>query len=67
MPLWLFLVGDAIGLLLWIGLLVGLGYAIGEPAVHVVNAISHDAMWISVGIIVLFVVLGALKSRSVQT
>lgn len=61
MPLWLFLVGDAIGLLLWIGLLVGLGWAIGPPAVHVVNAISHYALWVTVGIVALLVVSGMLK------
>jgi membrane-associated protein len=65
MPLWLYLIGDAIGLLLWIGLLVGLGWAIGPPAIHVVKAINHYSLWITVGIVVLIVLSGMLKqSRS---
>jgi membrane-associated protein len=60
-PLWLFLIGDALGLLLWIGLLVGLGYAIGSPAVHVVTAINHDALWVTVGIVVVIVAIGTLR------
>jgi membrane-associated protein len=61
MPLWLFLLGDAIALLLWVGLLVGLGYAIGSPAVHVVDAINHDARWVTIGIIVLVLVLATVR------
>jgi membrane-associated protein len=61
MPLWLFLLGDAVALLLWVALLVGLGYAIGQPAVHVVKLISHDARWVTIGIVVLIVVVTTVK------
>jgi membrane-associated protein len=61
MPLWLYLIGDAIGLLLWIGLLVGVGWAIGTPAIHVVKAINHYSLWITVAIVVLIVASAVLK------
>jgi membrane-associated protein len=51
-----FLVLDLIGSLLWIGLLAGLGYALGHHAVVVAQAISHYGLWVSIGIIVLVVV-----------
>jgi membrane protein DedA with SNARE-associated domain len=39
-----FLVWDVLGALLWSGLLVGLGYAIGHRAVDVAHAISHYSL-----------------------
>jgi membrane-associated protein len=51
-----FLVLDLIGSLLWTGLLVGLGYALGHHAVVVAQTISHYGLWVSLGIIALVVV-----------
>jgi membrane-associated protein len=47
-----FLVLDLIGSLLWIGLMVGLGYAIGQSAVDVAHAISHYALWATIALVV---------------
>jgi membrane protein DedA with SNARE-associated domain len=53
MRLTTFLLLDLIGSLLWIGLGVGLGYAIGQRAVDVAHAISHYALWATLGLVVL--------------
>lgn len=50
-----FLVLDLIGTFIWIGLIVGLGYALGHPAVHVAHAISHYALFATIAIVVLSV------------
>jgi membrane-associated protein len=63
MPLWAFLLGDVIGTLLWVGLLVGLGWSIGHPAVHVVNEISHYSLITTVAIVVGIVAVTSLRYR----
>jgi membrane-associated protein len=63
MPLWTFLLGDLIGLLLWVGLLVGLGWAIGHPAVHLVDQIGHYSLRITIALLVILVIVGALRQR----
>jgi membrane-associated protein len=53
---WLtFLVLDAIGSLMWAGLLAGLGYALGQHAVDVAQEISKYGLWVSIAIVVLVV------------
>jgi membrane protein DedA with SNARE-associated domain len=47
-----FLLGDIAGTLLWAGLLVGLGWAIGHPAVSTVNAIGDYSLVITVALVV---------------
>jgi membrane-associated protein len=51
MRLWVFMVLDAIGAALWVGMLVGLGYAIGQPAVDVVHAIGRYSLWVTLAIV----------------
>jgi membrane protein DedA with SNARE-associated domain len=58
-----FLVADLVGTLLWLGMLVGLGYALGEPAVHTVKIISHYALYVTLGI---FVLIGISVARMVR-
>lgn len=53
MRLLTFVILDIIGTLLWAGLLVGLGYALGHNAVVVAQAISHYGLWVSIGLVVL--------------
>jgi membrane protein DedA with SNARE-associated domain len=53
MRLLTFVILDAIGTLLWAGLLSGLGYALGHHAVVVAQAISHYGLWVSIGLVVL--------------
>ena len=48
-----FLVFDAIGELLWAGVLLWLGYALGQRAVRVVEVISQYGLWISLAIVAL--------------
>lgn len=55
MSLRTYLILDAIACLLWLGLLVGLGYAIGQSAVDAVEAFSRYALWISLGLVVVIV------------
>jgi membrane protein DedA with SNARE-associated domain len=52
MSLVTFLILDVIGSLLYAGLLVGLGYALGHHAVVVAQAISHYGLWVSIGLVV---------------
>jgi len=58
MTLPVFLVLDVLAALLWAGLVVGLGYAIGHPAVELAINITHYAWWIfgvSTGLTLAFV------------
>jgi membrane protein DedA with SNARE-associated domain len=63
MALGTFLLGDLIGLLLWETLLISLGWAIGEPAVHVVHLIGHYSLLVTGGIIVAVIGIAALRQR----
>lgn len=58
-----FVVVDAVGALLWIGLLAGLGYYLGQDAVDVAKTISHYGLWISIGLVVVVVVSQQVKNR----
>ncbi|HTE64210.1 MAG TPA: DedA family protein [Solirubrobacteraceae bacterium] len=66
MRLWVFLLLDAIGAALWVGLMVGLGYAIGQPAVDVVHVISRYALWVTLGIVAVIVAAHARGSRRLR-
>jgi membrane protein DedA with SNARE-associated domain len=57
MRLRVFLLLDIIGTALWVGLNVGLGYAIGQSAVDVAKAISRYALILTIGLVVVVVVL----------
>jgi membrane-associated protein len=58
-----FVLLDVAGALLWIGLLAGLGYYLGQDAVDVAKTISHYGLWISIGLIVVIVVTQRLRGR----
>jgi membrane protein DedA with SNARE-associated domain len=62
-PLWMFLLGDAVGLLLWEALLISLGWAFGHPAVHVINQISHYSTRITIALIVVVVLVVIVRTR----
>jgi membrane protein DedA with SNARE-associated domain len=55
-----FLILDLIGTALWTGLLIGLGYELGQSAVNVAETISHYSLWISLGIVAI-VLVGQLR------
>lgn len=63
MSLWLYLLGTTIGLLLWEGMLIGLGYAIGHPAVHAVKVIGHYSLYVTIGVVVVVIVASAMRQR----
>jgi membrane protein DedA with SNARE-associated domain len=50
-----FLILDVIGSLAWAGMLASLGYALGQHAVSVAQAVSRYGLWVSIGIVVLVV------------
>jgi membrane-associated protein len=52
MRLWVFLVLDLIGSLLWIAFCVGLGYAIGQRAVDVAKAVGRYGLYLTIALIV---------------
>jgi membrane protein DedA with SNARE-associated domain len=58
-----FMVFDLLGMLAWIGLIVGLGYAVGHPAVQVAKAISHYALLITVVGVAVVVAVGVLRTH----
>jgi membrane protein DedA with SNARE-associated domain len=59
-----FLILDAIGSLAWAGMLAGLGYSLGHPAVAVAQTVSRYGLWVTIGIVVLVVLL---QMRGVRT
>ena len=60
-----FLILDAIGSLAWAGMLTGLGYALGQHAVSVAQAVSKYGLWVSIAVVVL-VVAGQMRGARVQ-
>jgi membrane-associated protein len=50
-----FLILDVLGTLLWVGPVVALGYAIGKPAVDLVDRIAHYSTYVSLAAIVVIV------------
>lgn len=60
-----FLILDAVSSLAWAGMLSGLGYALGQHAVSVAEAVSRYGLWVTIGIVVL-VVLGQMRGARLQ-
>ena len=58
-----FLVLDLIGVLLWAGMLAGLGYALGHHAVVAARTVSHYSLWFTIGLVALTVFLTVLSQR----
>ncbi len=58
-----FMVFDILGMLAWIGLIVGLGYAIGHPAVQLAKAISHYALLTTIAVVAIAIIVGAVRAR----
>ncbi len=53
---------DLLGTFAWIAVNVGLGYALGRPAVHVAHTITHYALLITIGLVVVSMVLGGWRA-----
>jgi membrane-associated protein len=61
-----FVVFDVAGMLAWIGLIVGLGYAIGHPAVHVAKEISHYGLEVTLGLVVVAVLIATVRAQRAE-
>ena len=66
MRLAVFLILDLIGVLLWAGLLAGLGYALGHHAVVAAMTISRYSWWFTIAIVALSV-LSVVRAQRRQT
>jgi membrane protein DedA with SNARE-associated domain len=64
MRLGVFLALDVLGALIWVGLLVGLGYAMGQRAVDVAQGVSHYALAITLGLVLVIVARQLWLARS---
>jgi membrane-associated protein len=62
-----FMAFDLVGLLSWIGLIVGLGYAVGQPAVQVAKAISHYGLLITIALVAIAVIIAVVRARKLDT
>src|SRR3984957_10253953 len=58
-----FLIFDLLGMLSWIGLIVGLGYAIGHPAVRLAKAISHYGLLFTIALVAIAMAIAMLRAR----
>ncbi len=58
-----YLAGSLLGGLLWVGPLVALGFAIGHPAIAVIDAITRNALKVTIAIVVVAVVWSQIKTK----
>jgi membrane-associated protein len=58
-----FMAFDLLGMLAWIGLIVGLGYAIGHPAVQLAKAISHYALLATIVVVIVAMAIAVVRAR----
>jgi membrane-associated protein len=58
-----FLIFDLLGMLSWVGLIVGLGYAIGHPAVQLAKAISHYGLLVTIALVAIALAIAVLGAR----
>jgi membrane protein DedA with SNARE-associated domain len=63
MPFWRFAVLDLLGTFAYAGMVVGLGYAIGHPAVSVVTTISHYALGATLALVVGLAAISIWRQR----
>lgn len=61
-----FLILDAIGALIWVALMVGLGYAIGQGAVDAAHAVSHYALLATFALVAAIVAQQIWRARRAQ-
>lgn len=62
-----FLALDVVGTLLWVGPMVGLGYAVGLPAVEVVHRIDHYSTLLTAAVALAVVVVHVRRRRPADT
>jgi membrane-associated protein len=64
MRLWLFLILDLLGTLLWTAALSAAGWELGHSAVDVANAVAHYSLWFTIALIVGITLWSARSSRN---
>jgi membrane-associated protein len=62
MRLWVFLVLDALGTLLWTSLLAFAGWELGQAAVDVADEIAKYGLWVTIGLIVAITLWQSFRS-----
>ena len=62
MRLWVFLVLDALGTLLWTALLAFAGWQLGQSAVDVANQIARYGLWVTIGLVVTITLWRSFRS-----
>ena len=63
MRLWVFLMLDLLGTLLWTTALALAGWELGQRAVDVANAIAHYSLWVTIGLVVLITFWQGFRNR----
>ncbi len=58
-----FLAFDLLGMLAWVGLIVGIGYAVGHPAVKVAKGISHYGLVATIAVVAVAFTITMLRTR----
>jgi membrane-associated protein len=59
-----FLALDALGTVLWTGLLASAGYALGRRAVDVADTVAHYSLWVTIAIVVAITVWRAAAANT---
>jgi membrane-associated protein len=63
MRLAVFLLWNLVGTLIWVVLIVGLGYAVGQRAVDVAHAVSHYALVLTIALVVVVIARQVWRGR----
>jgi membrane-associated protein len=58
-----FLILDLTGVLLWAGMLAGLGYTLGHSAVVAAKTVSHYSLWFTIAVVALSVLFAVRAQR----
>jgi membrane protein DedA with SNARE-associated domain len=58
-----FIILDVLGTLVWIGMAVGLGYALGKHGVEAAQTVSHYGLWVALALIAVVILM---QIRSVR-
>jgi membrane-associated protein len=63
MRLWVFLILDVLGTMLWTAALALAGWELGQRAVDVADAVARYSLWVTIGLIVAITVWRSFRTR----
>jgi membrane-associated protein len=66
MRLWVFLLLDLVGTLLWTTALAAAGWELGQHAVDVANAVAHYSLWVTIGLVLVITLWQGFRNRPPQ-